>query len=132
MTGWRTVELLLWKLLLWPGEILFAYAICGFALFVVRKVPARWQLAIGIALLAVAAVKMELGYRGTLEDAGNAAQAQAVLAQGGTLNEGQRETLGNGIADPMSVPSCSNCRSVSNSSGCARPSGWPSTWCPSC
>ncbi|MAL27440.1 MAG: hypothetical protein CL820_16430 [Croceicoccus sp.] len=82
-----------WTLLLWPGEILFAYAICGFALFVVRKVPARWQLAIGIALLAVAAVKMELGYRGTLEDAGNAAQAQAVLAQGGTLNEGQRETL---------------------------------------
>lgn len=82
-----------WTLLLWPGEILFAYAICGFALFVVRKVPARWQLAIGIALLAVAAVKMELGYRGTMEDAANAAGAQAVLAEGGTLDQEAQDML---------------------------------------
>ncbi|QNE06414.1 DUF418 domain-containing protein [Croceicoccus marinus] len=82
-----------WSLLLWPGEILFAYAICGFGLFVLRGLPARWQFGIGIAMLTLAAAKMGLGYYGTLEHSQAAAEAQAIVAGGGTLGDEQREAL---------------------------------------
>ncbi len=82
-----------WSFLLWPGEILFAYAICGFGLFVLRKVPARWQFGIGIAILALAAVKLGMAYHDTLDKAQAAAEAQAIVADGGTLGEDQRAAL---------------------------------------
>lgn len=82
-----------WSFLLWPGEILFAYAICGFGLFVLRGLPARWQFGIGVAILMLAAVKLGLGYYGTVEQSQAAAEAQAIVAGGGTLGEEQREAL---------------------------------------
>ncbi|WP_230293147.1 DUF418 domain-containing protein [Croceicoccus sp. Ery5] len=82
-----------WTVLLWTGEILFAYALCGFFLFALRKIPARWQFAIGIAALLIAAGLSNMRYHGTLELSHKAAAAQAIVDGGGTPDEEQAEAL---------------------------------------
>jgi len=46
-----------WTLLLWTGEILFMYSICGMLLFAPRKLPARVQIAAAAVLLIFAALR---------------------------------------------------------------------------
>lgn len=65
-----------WTLLLWYGEILFAYSLCGLLLFAPRKLSARVLLAVGGLLLVGAAISQSAEYQDTV-----AAHAKAELAE---------------------------------------------------
>ncbi len=52
--GWLLVIGLLHAHLLWSGDILFLYAVCGMLVYPLRHQPPRLLLALGAALLAVA------------------------------------------------------------------------------
>lgn len=48
---------------IWYGDVLFMYAICGFAMFVFRRKKSAFQIRTGIALLAVGSlISLLLGY----------------------------------------------------------------------
>ena len=51
--GWLLVIGLLHAHLLWPGDILFLYAVCGMLVYPLRRQPPGRLLALGVALLAV-------------------------------------------------------------------------------
>jgi len=53
-----------WALLLWYGEILFAYSMCGMLLFAPRKLPARTQIIAALLLIVCAAAITS--HKGTL------------------------------------------------------------------
>lgn len=64
----RTLWLLLFGILdaylLWVGDILYPYALCGLALYPFRKLPARKLLTVGSVLLAMmAAAYVGLGFK---------------------------------------------------------------------
>lgn len=71
-----------WTLLLWTGEILFAYSLCGFFLFALRKLGARLQFGLGIAALLMAAVVLNQDYHDTVALSEQASAAEAVVAGG--------------------------------------------------
>ena len=50
--GWLILIGLMHGFLLWSGDILFSYGICGMSVYWARKWPARRLLIVGIALLA--------------------------------------------------------------------------------
>ena len=50
--GWLTLIGLMHGFLLWSGDILFSYGICGMIVYWARRWPARRLLIVGIALLA--------------------------------------------------------------------------------
>ncbi len=52
--GWLLVIGLLHAHLLWSGDILFLYAVCGMLVYPLRRQPPRRLLALGVVLLAVA------------------------------------------------------------------------------
>jgi len=82
-----------WTLLLWTGEILFLYSLCGFLLFAVRKLPAKLQLAIGITGLLLALYMNNQTYHETLEASEAATAAQAVVDSGATASAEQQAAL---------------------------------------
>jgi len=82
-----------WALLLWTGEILFAYSLCGFFLFAFRKLAAKAQFGIGLAALLVAAFMLNQGYQETVSLSEEASAAEAVIASGGTPNHEQQTSL---------------------------------------
>ena len=60
--GWLLVIGLLHAHLLWPGDILFLYAVCGMLIYPLRRQPPGRLLALGALLLAVgAAVSVAFG-----------------------------------------------------------------------
>lgn len=83
-----------WTLLLWTGEILFAYSLCGFALFAVRKLAAKLQMGVGLAALLVAAFMLNQDYHEAVDLSRTAAEAQAISDDGGALNAEQEQALG--------------------------------------
>ena len=70
-----------WALLLWTGEILFLYSMCGLLVFAPRKLPAKVQLAVGLVLLVCAALFTSFDYRSKIEAHDKAVAAQAVQAE---------------------------------------------------
>ncbi len=74
-----------WTLLLWTGEILFAYSLCGLVLFSFRKLAPRRLLIIGAALLLVATAMSFAGAKSIAETRDKAVAAQTALAAGKTL-----------------------------------------------
>jgi uncharacterized protein len=72
-----------WSLLLWTGEILFAYSLCGFLLFSVRKVAAKWQIAAGIAALFVAGLLLNSDYHDVVALEQAAQETNSQVASGG-------------------------------------------------
>jgi uncharacterized protein len=82
-----------WTLLLWTGEILFAYSLCGFFLFAFRKLAARLQFGIGIAALLVAALMLNQDYHDAVSLSAQASEAEQVIAQGQTPSEDQQAVL---------------------------------------
>lgn len=78
---------------IWYGDILVAYALCGLLLYPVRKLRAGWLIAIGVVVLLVA-LPIWTGLGFALEYLKKAAaEAQAMLDKGGTLNAEQRGML---------------------------------------
>lgn len=78
-----------WALLLWTGEILFAYSLCGLVLFAVRKLPARVQIAAALLLLAGAAAIQTHQYREAVTQQAAAATAESAKAAGRELTAEQ-------------------------------------------
>ena len=82
-----------WALLLWWGEILFAYSICGLLLFAVRKLPARTHLIVGALLLLGAAALQTKDYHEVIAAQTEAAAAQAAKARGAALSTAQSKAI---------------------------------------
>jgi uncharacterized protein len=78
-----------WALLLWIGEILFAYSIGGLLLFVFRKMAPKWLLMIAGVLLLTSVVTSMLGHKSLLETSSAASAAEAAKASGAKLTKEQ-------------------------------------------
>lgn len=79
--------------LLWNGDILWTYAVCGALVYPLRRLQPAWLLAIGIALFTIgiftsAGVGAALWYVKS-----TAAEAQAIVDAGGQPSELQAEML---------------------------------------
>ena len=82
-----------WTLLLWIGEILFAYSLCGMLLFALRKLSPRFQLGIAGVLLGCAALFMIVGHQSGIETRAAAMAAQTAKAGGAALTQQQNEAI---------------------------------------
>lgn len=82
-----------WTLMLWTGEILFAYSLCGLVLFSFRKLAPRSLLTIGGALLLMAMAMFYGGYHSLVETRDKAVAAQAATAAGTTLTADQNKAI---------------------------------------
>jgi uncharacterized protein len=78
-----------WALLLWIGEILFAYSIGGLLLFVFRKMAPKLLLMIAGGLLLTSVVTSALSYRSLLETREAASAAEAIKKAGKKLSKEQ-------------------------------------------
>ncbi len=82
---------LLHAYLLWYGDILWTYAVCGAVIYPLRRLSSRWLLGVGVGLFLIGAVASSgvgagLGFvRSTAE------RADAVVAAGGTPDEMEAE-----------------------------------------
>ncbi|MCT2558494.1 DUF418 domain-containing protein [Tsuneonella sp. YG55] len=93
MTWLMVFGIVHWALLLWTGEILFAYSLCGFLLFAVRKVGAKWQLAVGLGALLAAGVLLNFDYHDTVALERSAQQTEAQVARGGEPGDAAQAEL---------------------------------------
>ena len=82
-----------WTLLLWIGEILFAYSLCGMLLFALRKLSPRVHLTMAGVLIAFAALFMIAGYQSGVETRAAAVAAQQAKANGATLTKEQDKAI---------------------------------------
>ncbi len=82
-----------WTLMLWYGEILFAYSMCGMLLFSLRKLKPQIQLLMGAVLLIGAAGFQTMTYYDTAATKTAAVAAQAVKASGAKLDAKQSEAI---------------------------------------
>lgn len=82
-----------WALLLWIGEILFAYSIGGLLLFAFRKMRPRWMLAIAGALLLTSVVSSLLAYQSLAAARSVAFAAQTAQASGAAITDEQKEAI---------------------------------------
>ena len=95
--GWLFYRRELWLLLiglahgylLWFGDILFHYAVCGMLIYPLRRRSPRTQIVIGLCLLSVAPIGGTLigGFFAQTKKA--AAEAEALIAAGEELDEAQ-------------------------------------------
>ena len=90
---WLIVFGLCHAYLIWEGDILFFYGCCGLWLYPMRKLAARWLIALGAVVLLIGMLSMlglgaGLGYI-----QGQAEAAQAALDAGKELTTSQQETL---------------------------------------
>jgi uncharacterized protein len=91
--AWLLVIGMLHAYLLWWGDILVAYALCGMALYPLRKIRPALLIAIGVCL-ALFAIPLSAGL-GALMDwmRDQATEAQRVADTGGTLTQDQSNIL---------------------------------------
>ena len=82
-----------WSLLLWFGEILFLYSMCGLLLFALRKLSPRSHLIVGLVLLGIAALAQTLDYHDVVETKIEAAAAQTAKAAGERLDSAQTDAI---------------------------------------
>ena len=82
-----------WTLLLWTGEILFAYSLCGLVLFSFRKLAPRRLLIIGGVLLLVAAAMSFGAAKSLTETREKAVAAQTAQAAGKALTADQTKAV---------------------------------------
>jgi uncharacterized protein len=78
---------------IWYGDILVAYALCGLLLYPLRKLRAGWLISLGV-VVTLAALPIWTGLGFALQFLkSSAAEAQAILDRGGTLNAEQQGML---------------------------------------
>jgi uncharacterized protein len=82
-----------WALLLWTGEILFNYALCGLLLFSVRKLSPRILLAAALILLALATALSFADYRHSVATEAAAASARIQASSGVPLTPDQQAAI---------------------------------------
>ena len=82
-----------WALMLWTGEILFAYALCGLVLFSFRKLRPRVQLGMAAVLLVVASAASLGAYYEAVETHAEASAAEVAKAAGATLSKEQEKAI---------------------------------------
>lgn len=82
-----------WSLLLWSGEILFAYSLCGLVLFSVRKLDPRIHLAAVVILLGLATALSTAEYRETVAAQAAFSSAEAAKTSGATLTDAQESAI---------------------------------------
>lgn len=91
--GWLLLIGLLHAYILWYGDILTAYALCGLVLYPLRRLAPRWLIAIGAGLCLVSVVlSMAMGGAMWWMQA-QAAEAQAALEAGRELTRQQRDLI---------------------------------------
>lgn len=82
-----------WALMLWIGEILFAYAICGLLLFAPRKLPASQQLIIAGLILSVALFMANQDYQATKASEVAYQSVENSLVEGATPTAQQQSVI---------------------------------------
>ena len=82
-----------WALLLWIGEILFAYSIGGLILFAFRKMAPKYLLMIAGALLITSVVTSALQHQSLLETSRAAAEASNAKSLGAKLTKEQQAVI---------------------------------------
>jgi uncharacterized protein len=82
-----------WALMLWLGEILMSYSLCGLLLFAPRKLAPRVQLAIAGVLLVFATVQAQVEYAETQSAYSEFTAAEEAKAGGATLSEDQTKAI---------------------------------------
>jgi uncharacterized protein len=88
---WLFVIGMLHAYLLWYGDILVAYALCGLLLYPMRKMRWGWLVGIGVAVVLMG-VLLQAGLGAALSSLGSEGrEAQAIIDSGGTLTDNQRE-----------------------------------------
>lgn len=93
MTWMLIFGIIHWTLLLWTGEILFNYAICGMLLFAVRKLSPCIHLAAAIILLSIASLISIAGYHDAVATDAAATAARAQQDAGQTLTTEQEKAI---------------------------------------
>jgi uncharacterized protein len=77
--------------LLWPGDILFYYGLCGMILFPFRKMRPKWLLLIGIFCIGIGILKTMLWYPELRKTRANYLEAIAAEKQNKKLTEEQEK-----------------------------------------
>jgi len=80
-------------LLLWWGEILYAYGVTALFLYALRNLAPRWLIAIGVAGFIVSTAWNYSETRGKLDMAAESSVAEKVKASGAKLTEGQQKAI---------------------------------------
>lgn len=79
--------------LFWPGDILFPYGLVAIFVFPFRKLTARWQALIGVAVILVAIIPSVTRYMDRVELKSAAVAAEAKLAAKTPLTKGEQAKL---------------------------------------
>ncbi|MGE3108131.1 MAG: DUF418 domain-containing protein [Phycisphaerales bacterium] len=91
--AWLFVIGMIHAYLIWWGDILVAYAICGLVLYPLRRVRARWLIILG-AVVTLVAVLISAGFGAALNYLrDSAAESQRILDAGGSLSPDQQGML---------------------------------------
>ena len=77
--------------LLWRGDILFFYGLCGLLLYPFRKTGAKWLFILGITLFALGTFKNYLGYSEMRDTRAGYLEAVQAEKEGKTLTDDQKE-----------------------------------------
>lgn len=80
-------------LMLWPGDILFVYGVCGLLLFPFRRLAPGRLLALALVVLAVIGVKTWAEIDGQRQTFEEGAAVASLAEAGATLDEEQQERL---------------------------------------
>jgi uncharacterized protein len=80
--------------LLWPGDILFFYGLCGMILFAFRKLKPVWLITIGVACIGLGLFKNQNWYAETRDTRVNYVEAKDAEKAGKELTEAQQAALG--------------------------------------
>ncbi len=79
-------------LLLWTGDILYEYALCGLLLFAFRNMRVRYMLCISFLFLAIFTFKSSMHYSANKEKSVVYTQTTKLLKEGKKLTEEQKKT----------------------------------------
>jgi uncharacterized protein len=79
-------------ILLWPGDILYSYALCGLFLFPFRNLKSKWLLIFAFAFILMADFRGTLDFYGAKEKRVKGEQALALEKQKVKLTEEQEES----------------------------------------
>ncbi len=77
--------------LLWPGDILYFYGLCGMLLYPFRKTRPKWLLLIGILCISIGILKTMLWYNELSEKRANYVEAIAAEKANKKLTDKQQE-----------------------------------------